>query len=100
MKRRLKFALVVITALIIASVPSSTATTNLVESGMTQTFDSPIVFVDELSDNTILVLQSDGLIVYGTIQNGRITQIWDHDLEVNATFASIRLRGKVASSNI
>ncbi|MEC8258523.1 MAG: hypothetical protein VXZ94_04965, partial [Candidatus Thermoplasmatota archaeon] len=71
MKRRLKFALVVITALIITSVPSSTATTNLVESGMTQTFDSSIAFVDELSDNTILVLQSDGLIVYGTIQNGR-----------------------------
>ena len=38
---------------------------------MTQTFDSSIVFVDELSDNTILVLQSDGLIVYGTIQNGK-----------------------------
>ena len=89
MKRRLKFALVVITALIITSVPSSTATTNLVESGMTQTFDSSIAFVDELSDNTILVLQSDGLIVYGTIQNGRITQIWDHDLEVNATFARL-----------
>ena len=41
-----------------------------------------------------------GLIVYGTIQNGRITQIWDHDLEVSATFAKIGSGENSASSNI
>ena len=89
MKRSLPLALIAITALIIASVPSSTATTNLVESGTSQEFESNIVFAEILDDNTLLILQSDGIIISGTIQSGVITELWTHDLEVSATFAKL-----------
>ena len=75
MKRSLPLALIAITALIIASVPSSTATTNLVESGTSQEFESNIVFAEILDDNTLLILQSDGIIISGTIQSGVITEL-------------------------
>ena len=53
MKRSLPLALIAITALIIASVPSSTCNLQgLVESGTTQTFESNIVFAECIGDNT------------------------------------------------
>lgn len=89
MKRGFVFALVVIVSLAVASIPSSTATGNLVESGTTQNFDSNIVFAHTLDDQTILMLQSDGVLFSGTSQDGKITELWSHNLNINASYAKL-----------
>ena len=89
MKRSLLFAFVAVTALVIASVPSSTATNNLVESGTSQTFSSGVVFAEILDDNTLLTIQNDGKIISGTLLDGKVTELWSYNLGVNATFAKL-----------
>mgnify|MGYP005709213423 FL=1 len=89
MKRNLTFALIALVTLMIATIPPSTATSNLVESGTTHNFDSTVVSTHVLADNTILVLQSNGILFSMTIQEGRVSELWSHDLAVNATFAKL-----------
>ncbi len=89
MKRNLTFALVALVTLMIATLPPSAATSNLVESGNTHNFDSTVVSTHVLADNTILVLQSNGFLFSMTIQEGRVSELWSHDLAVNATFAKL-----------
>jgi len=55
MKRVVTFAIIAFMALIVASIPHSTATSNLVESGTTHNFDSTVVFSQVLEDNTLLI---------------------------------------------
>ena len=87
MKRNLTFALIALVTLMIATLPTSAATSNLVESGTTHNFDSTVVSSHVLADNTILVLQSNGILLSMTIQEGRVSELWSYVLAVNATFA-------------
>ena len=89
MKRGVIFALIALVTLLVAAIPSTTATTNLVESGNTHSFDSTIVSTQVLADNSILMVQSNGKVLSATIQEGRINELWAHDLAVNASFAKL-----------
>lgn len=89
MKRAACLAFLAIVTLITASIPLTSANSNLVEADTTETFDSTIAFTQILDDNTILYMQTNGVITSSTIQNGRFSQIWTHDLEVNTTYAKL-----------
>ena len=89
MKRVVTFAIIAFMALIVASIPHSTATSNLVESGTTHNFDSTVVFSQVLEDNTLLILQGNGIVISATSQNGIISELWTFDLAVNASFAKL-----------
>lgn len=89
MKRAGCLAFLAIVTLITASIPFTSANSNLVEADTTETFDSTIAFTQILDDNTILYMQTNGVITSSTIQNGRFSQIWTHDLEVNTTYAKL-----------
>jgi len=89
MKRGVTFALVAFVTLVVAALPFTTATSNLVESGNTHSFDSTIVSTQVLSDNSILMVQGNGKVFSATIQEGRVNELWSHDLAVNASFAKL-----------
>ena len=90
MKRAVTFAILAFFTLVVTSLPHTIASSNLLESGTTHNFDSSIVYVDVLDDNTILFLESDGTLISGTNQNGKITELWNHELNVNASLRTIR----------
>ena len=89
MKRGVTFALVAFVTFVVAALPFTTATSNLVESGNTHSFDSTIVSTQVLSDNSILMVQGNGKVFSATIQEGRVNELWSHDLAVNASFAKL-----------
>lgn len=89
MKRGVTFALVAFVTLVVAALPFTTATSNLVESGNTHSFDSTIVSTQVLADNSILMVQGNGKVFSATIQEGRVNELWSHDLAVNASFAKL-----------
>ena len=70
MKRGVTFALVAFVTLVVAALPFTTATSNLVESGNTHSFDSTIVSTQVLADNSILMVQGNGKVFSATIQEG------------------------------
>ena len=89
MKRAVSLAIFAFITLVVTSIPHTSASANLLESGTTQYFDSSIVYVDVLDDNTILFLESDGTLISGTNQNGKVTELWNHELNVSASFAQL-----------
>ena len=89
MKRAVSFAIFAFITLVVTSIPHTSASANLLESGTTHYFDSSIVYVDVLDDNTILFLESDGTLISGTNQNGKVTELWNHELNVSASFAQL-----------
>ena len=48
-----------------------------------------------MDDNTILFLESDGYLISSTNQNGEITELWSHELNVSASFAKLDPGGKM-----
>ena len=95
MKRAVTFAILAFLTLVVTSLPHTIASSNLLESGTTHSFDSSIVYVDVLDDNTILFLESDGTLISGTNQNGKITELWNHELNVNASNAQLDTGEKI-----
>ena len=95
MKRAVSFAIFAFITLVVTSIPHTSASANLLESGTTHSFDSSIVHVNVMDDNTILFLESDGYLISSTNQNGEITELWSHELNVSASFAKLDPGGKM-----
>lgn len=89
MKRAVTFAIFAFISLVVTSIPHTSASGNLLQSGTTHYFDSSIVYVNVMDDNTILFLESDGTLISGTNQNGKVTELWAHELNVTASYAQL-----------
>ena len=89
MKRAACLAFLAIVTLITASIPVATANSNLIQSGVTSNFPSPIVYSHVMDDNSLLMVQGDGLIISATIENGKISELWSHDIGYNVTFGKL-----------
>ena len=95
MKRAVTFAIFAFISLVVTSIPHTSASGNLLQSGTTHYFDSSIVYVNVMDDNTILFLESDGTLISGTNQNGKITELWAHELNVTASYAQLDIGQKM-----
>ena len=99
MKRAVSFAIFAFITLVVTSIPHTSASANLLQSGTTHYFDSSIVYVNVMDDNTILFLESDGTLISGTNQNGKVTELWAHELNVICQLCTVRFWRKNVSCN-
>ena len=72
MRRKSVFACFLLFLLSTCLSPYVNASNSLVESGITQTFKSEIIYVDVLDDGTVLTITETGVISSGTITSPRL----------------------------
>ena len=73
----------------ICASPYVSASSDLVESGVTQTFKSEITFTKVLDDGTVLVVQQNGLISSNTLSAGVLTELWNADTGNSANYVKL-----------
>ena len=89
MRRKSVFACLLLFLLSTCLSPYVNASNSLVESGITQTFKSEIIYVDVLDDGTVLTITETGVISSGTITSGFITPLWSFELNNTVNFAKL-----------
>ena len=89
MRRKSVFACFLLFLLSTCLSPYANASNSLVESGITQTFKSEIIYVDVLDDGTVLTITETGTISSGTITSGFITPLWSFELNNTVNFAKL-----------
>ena len=69
--------------------PYAHASSNLVDSGVTQTFKSEIIFTNVLDDGTVLVITENGVITSNTLSAGELNPLWTFDTTNSAQYAKL-----------
>ena len=69
--------------------PYAHASSNLVDSGVTQTFKTEIIFTNVLDDGTVLVITENGVITSNTLSAGELNPLWTFDTTNSAQYAKL-----------
>ena len=69
--------------------PYAHASNNLVDSGVTQTFKTEIIFTNVLDDGTVLVITENGVITSNTLSAGELNPLWTFDTTNSAQYAKL-----------
>ena len=89
MKGKAAFVCLTLLSSFIFASPLVSGSQNLIESGVTQTFKSDIVYSKVMNDNTILMVDSVGKVSQNTHTQGVLTPLWDFELNVTSTYAKL-----------
>ena len=73
----------------ICTAPYVSASSNLVDSGVTQSFKSEITFTKVLDDGTVLIVEQNGYISSNTLSAGVFTQLWNVETGNSANYAKL-----------
>ena len=73
----------------VCAAPYGSASSNLVESGVTQSFKSEITFTKVLDDGTVLIVEQNGYISSNTLSAGVFTQLWNVETGNSANYAKL-----------
>ena len=73
----------------VSAAPYVSASSNLVESGVTQSFKSEITFTKVLDDGTVLIVEQNGYISSNTLSAGVLTQLWNVETGNSANYAKL-----------
>ena len=73
----------------ICASPFAHASTNLVESGVTQTFKSEVIYTKVLDNGTIITISKTGMVASNTLLAGVLTPLWAFDTGNPANYAKL-----------
>ena len=89
MRRILSMTYLLLFVFSICAAPYVSASSDLVESGVTQTFKSEITLTKVLDDGTVLTVEQNGIISSSTLSGGVLTQLWTFDTGNSANYAKL-----------